>query len=211
MRFWSELSYRPIAVCCLLLVGVVLAVPVLAQEGGQEEMAGDAEMAAAMAAYEKAMTPGPQHEMLAKGAGTWKMTLRMWEDPAGEPTMAEGTAESSMELGGRVLVEEVHSNMMGMPFEGIGRTGYDNVTGKWWSTWTDTMSTGLMLMTGSFDEASGTFEYKGEMADPITGEMKPVTMTIRHEGEDRMTADMHQPGPDGSMMRVMEIVYERQE
>ena len=37
--------------------------------------------------------------------------------------------------------------MMGMPFEGIGRTGYDNVTGKYWSTWIDNMSTGCYLHT----------------------------------------------------------------
>lgn len=209
MRVLLEDSYRSIAVWCLVLAVAAFAVPAGAQEG---EMAGEAEMAAEMeAAWQKAMTPGPQHEMLAKGAGTWKMTLRMWESPAAEPTLAEGTAESSMELGGRVLVEEVRSHMMGMPFEGIGRTGYDNVTGKWWSTWTDNMSTGLMTMTGTYDEASGTFEYQGEMANPMTGEMMPVTMTIRHESEDRAVAEMHQPGPDGSMMRVMEIVYERQE
>lgn len=209
MRVSFEVSYRSIAVWCLVLALAALALPAGAQE---EEMAGDAEMAAEMeAAWMKAMTPGPQHEMLAKGAGTWKMSLRMWEDPAGEPMLAEGTAESSMELGGRVLVEEVRSEMMGMPFEGVGRTGYDNVTGKWWSTWTDNMSTGVMVMTGTHDEASGTFEYKGEMANPMTGEMMPVTMTIRNESEDRTVAEMHQPGPDGSMMRVMEIVYERQE
>ena len=29
-------------------------------------------------------------------------------------------------------------------FTGVGRTGYDNVTGRYWSTWTDTMSTGVV-------------------------------------------------------------------
>ena len=56
-----------------------------------------------------------------------------------------------MGLDGRVLIEEVTSSMMGMPFTGHGMTGYDNVTGKYWSTWTDSMSTGLMVSEGTCD------------------------------------------------------------
>jgi len=163
-----------------------------------------------MMAMQKAMTPGPQHEMLARGVGTWKMTATMWMDPAAEPTVTEGTSERHLELGGRVLEENVSATMMGMPFEGIGRTGYDNVTGKWWSTWTDNMSTGLMTLTGTWDEATNTQTFEGEVADPMSGGMKAVRMTVRYE-EGREVADMYEPGPDGSMVRTMEIVYERQE
>jgi len=60
-----------------------------------------------------------------------------------------GTATRSMTLDGRVLVEDVSSSMMGSPFTGHGMMGYDNVTGKYWSTWNDSMSTGLMVSEGT--------------------------------------------------------------
>ena len=50
--------------------------------------------------------------------------------------------------------------MMGTPFTGHGMTGYDNVTGKYWSTWTDSMSTGIMVSEGSCD-AEGVCTFIG--------------------------------------------------
>ena len=62
-----------------------------------------------------------------------------------------GTATRSMALDGRVLVEDVDCTMMGAPMTGHGMTGYDNVSGKYWSTWTDSMSTGIMVSQGICD------------------------------------------------------------
>jgi hypothetical protein len=56
-----------------------------------------------------------------------------------EAYMKAGTATREMALDGRVLMEELTSSMM----------GYDNVTGKYWSTWTDSMFTGLMVSEGT--------------------------------------------------------------
>jgi hypothetical protein len=210
MRISTRALFRLCTVISLVLVSASAGSPLFAQdeEAMGEGMGGDME-AAAMMAMEKAMTPGDEHAMLADGVGTWKMTVKMWMDPAMEPTISEGTAERRMELGGRVLEENVKADMMGMPFEGIGRTGYDNVTGTWWSTWTDSMSTGLMNMTGTWDEATKTHTWTGEAADPMSGTVKPVKMTSHYE-DGREVAEMYQPGPDGSMVRTMEIVYVRQ-
>src|SRR5687768_11721588 len=103
------------------------------------------EQVAEMQAYEKAGTPGPQHAALAATAGTYDLKLRGWHEPGGPPMEESGTATRRMTLDGRVLVEEVSSTMMGMPFTGHGMMGYDNVTGKYWSTWNDNMSTGIMV------------------------------------------------------------------
>ena len=92
------------------------------------------EQKAEMEAYMKAGTPGAPHQMLASTAGTYDLKIKSWHEP-GAPAMEEtGTATRKMMLGGRVLVEDVTSTMMGMPFTGHGMTGYDNVTGKYWST-----------------------------------------------------------------------------
>jgi len=56
--------------------------------------------------------------------------------------------------------------MMGMPFEGIGINGYDNLKKKFVSTWIDNMGTMIVMSTGTFDPATKTFTYMGEMDNP---------------------------------------------
>lgn len=194
---------------CLTLAAVLAltALPALAQEGEAPQMS--AEEAAMMETWMKARAVGPQHEMLAEGEGEWKFTIRSWMDPNGEPMVSEGTAMRTMELGGRVVEETVTTEFMGESFEGIGRTGYDNLSGKWWSTWTDNMSTGVMTMHGEWDESTKTWVFKGEGPDMMTGGTKPVKMIIRVEGPDREVGEMWEPGPGGDMVKVMEIVYTR--
>jgi len=160
-----------------------------------------------MEAWQKSMTPGPQHAALARAVGTYVMTVKNWPEPGAEPMVSEGTAERTMALGGRVLEEKVSATMMGQPFEGLGRTGYDNVTRKHWSTWTDTMSTGLIVMHGSLaDDGSGSFE--GESADPMTGRMTKMRIAMRREGELEVS-DFFMPGPDGKEIKTMEITYRK--
>ena len=43
---------------------------------------------------------------------------------------------------------------MGMSFEGMGVTGYDNLKGKYDTIWMDNMASGMMHGTGSFDETT---------------------------------------------------------
>lgn len=204
-------SWLSPSVVAVLLAGA-LALST-APAGGQEAEApaGDPEMAAAMEAMAKAGSPGEPHQHLAEMAGTWTSTIEFWMDPAGEPMTSESRAERTMILGGRVLQERATGTVMGESFEGLGFAGYDNVTGEWWSTWTDNMSTGLMVMTGEHDEESGTIVYEGEMSDPLTGGRKPVKMVVRSEGPDKEVGEMFEPGPDGEMVRTMRIVSERLE
>lgn len=191
---------------CLCAVLAGLAVPVAAQEG--EAPAADPAMAAMMAS----MVPGPQHEMLASMTGTWTITMKFWMEPGAEPQTSTGTAERSMIFDGRVLEERVTSEVMGMPFEGLGHTGYDNVTGEWWGTWMDNMGTGVMLTKGTVDEDTHTSTWEGEMSDPVSGGKTPMRMVAKHEGGDREVVEFFSPAPDGGdMIRTMELTYERQQ
>src|SRR5689334_15924307 len=82
---------------------------------------------AAMEAWMKSMTPGEQHKKLAAQDGEWTSAGKMWEKADAPPVEFTGTAKFHMILGGRYQVQEVSSVMMGMPFQGQGLTGYDNV------------------------------------------------------------------------------------
>lgn len=197
---------RNLSCLCLCALLSAVAAPLAAQEG--EMPAGDTAGEAMMAA----MMPGSQHEMLSSMAGTWSISMKFWMDPNAEPQTATGTAVRSMIFDGRVLEERVSSEVMGMPFEGLGHTGYDNVTGQWWSTWMDNMGTGVILMNGTADAATHTVTWEGEMSDPMAGGKTPMKMVIKHEGPDKELAEFYGPSPGGEgMIRTMEMVYERQQ
>jgi hypothetical protein len=127
-------------------------------------------------------------------------------EPDGEPTTSTGTAERSMILGGRVLVEKVTSEMFGSPFEGIGMSGFDNVAGEWWGTWNDNMGTGLMTSTGKC--TATTCELTGTYIDAMTGKPKTMRMTSSLE-PDREVHKMFDVTPDGREWVSMELVYTR--
>ena len=184
----------------LFLASMMLVAPLSSQEDPS------AEQAAMMAA----MTPGSQHAFLAEGAGNFKTTIKMWQDPSAPPMVSEGTAKRTMILGGRVLQEDFQTNMMGMPFEGVGHTGYDNALGKYWSTWSDNMSTSVSVLEGTVDTSTGKSTFEGETSEPMAGKRIPMRIeTSREDGKE--TAEFYMPmGPGGEMIRTMEIVYERQ-
>ncbi len=188
------------------LAVALLATAAVAQE--PEAATGGEDQAAMMAAWQKAGTPGEPHAALARAAGKWEMTVRSWMDPNGEPMVSEGVTERQMLLGGRVLEERSSSDMMGMPFEGIGRTGYDNVTGKYWATWIDSMSTGCYLQHGTQDADGNAVTYHGEYPNPMTGAMTKVRSVVRWEGTDTQHFEWYEDHGQGEL-RTMVITYER--
>lgn len=163
---------------------------------------------AMMEAFQKAGTPGAPHATLAKAAGDYTIAVKSWHAPGAPPSSDTGTATRRMILGGRVLVEEVSSSMMGQPFTGQGLHGYDNVSGKYWSTWNDSMSTGLMLSEGTCDEKDSC-TYSGSWNDPITKGKVTSRMTSRWTDANNEVFEMFGPGPDGKEMKMMEITYTR--
>ncbi len=117
-----------------------------------------------------------------------------------------GTATRTMGLDGRVLMEHVKASMMDMPFTGQGMTGYDNVSGKYWSTWTDSMSTGLMVSEGTCD-AEKACSFTGSWNDPIRKGPVTMRMTTRWTSPATQIFEMHGPGKDGKEMKMMEMTY----
>jgi len=197
---------RSLATAALLVLALA-AIPLSAQEA-EPEMGAD--QAAMMEAWQKAMSPGEPHAHLAKAAGTWAMTIKSWMGgPDAEPTVSEGTSENTMILGGRVLEQSVTSSMMGMPYEGIAMSGYDNTTGKYWSSWVDSMSTGTYVGHGSRDEASGAITLYGEYEDPMGVGTVKVRSVMHEEGDDKSVFEWFETR-DGRETMTMEITYTRQ-
>ncbi|MEZ5670434.1 MAG: DUF1579 family protein [Alphaproteobacteria bacterium] len=184
-----------------VIAGLSAVVPAAAQQPTEEEM---------MAAWQAAMAVGPQHEALAARVGTWAVTTTYAAMPGSDQMITEhGTAERTVALDGRVVEERFAGSMMGMPFTGEGRTGYDNVTGRYWTTWTDTMSTALIVLYGSYDEATATYTFEGTTVAPLMGDI-PTRIERVIDGPDRETSVFYFQYPGMDEAEVMEIAYERQ-
>ena len=187
----------------VMAVGALLALPTLGR-AQQPEMT--AEQKAEMEAYMKAGTPGAPHKALAATVGTYDVSSKSWQAAGAPPMEDKGSATRSMTLDGRVLVEEFKGSMMGMPFTGHGMRGYDNVTGKAWGTWMDSMSTGMMVSTGTCDEKNAC-TFTGTWNDAV--KKGPVTsrMTSRWTSPTTEVFEMYGPGKDGKEFKMMELTY----
>jgi hypothetical protein len=187
-----------------VLLLVILSVTTVAF--AQEE---DADSQASMEAWTEAATPGDFHAFFAKKVGSWKIATKMWMQPGAEPMTSEGTAEAKMILGGRFLYETMQGESMGMPFEGLGITGYDNTSKVISSVWYDNMGTVTTLLTGTCEKPGDPMELHGEMFDPMTGmDMKVRTLTtfISH---DESLFEYFASAEGMPEMKVMELRYTR--
>jgi hypothetical protein len=170
---------------CTLALALLAGVPASADH--HEEEAAPV-MDPAMQAWMDAMNPGPQHEMLAGMAGSWNAELTLWMTPGAEAMQTTGTIAAEMIFDGRILREAHSGSMMGMVFEGLAFTGYDNITGEFWGVWMDNTGTGVYPSQGSYDEESGKLTLEGEWAGP-EGPMQ-VKMVGWMEGSDTRRFEM---------------------
>ena len=185
-------------------LALAFAIPAAAQDNNAPKMTPAQQ--AEMEAYIKAGTPGAAHAELASSAGRYDLAVKSWHAPGTDASIEKGTATRTMVLGGRVLVEEMSSMMMGQPFTGHGLHGYDNVTGKYWSTWNDSMSTGLMTSEGSCD-ANKACTFTGSWMDPVKKTRVTSRMTTRWTSPTTEVFEMYGPAPDGKEFKMMEITY----
>jgi hypothetical protein len=166
----------------------------------------------AMEEYAKLAAPGPQHQRLASLVGTWKVTGKGWMAPGQPPMEMTGTSSATAIMGGR-YVQGVHTgNFMGQKFEGRETDGYDNVTHQYWSTWMDSMGTGVMVSRGTCDDPCKTLTEIGEEVDPMTGKAQKEKVVTTFVDGDTYTMQMYMVGgaPDGGDFKVMELVAKRQ-
>ena len=168
----------------------------------------DAKQKAAMEAMAKAGAVGEPHKKLAEMAGNWEATVKMWQGP-GEPQISKGTAEVTVELGGRFIKEYFKSSFEDQPFEGFSYTGYDNVSKKYTAVWLDSTGTGIMIGTGTMDTAGKVYTGTNTYNDPMTGKSHTSKEVVRYTDKNNHTMEMYDKGPDGKEFKMMEIVYKR--
>ena len=155
-------------------------------------------------------TPGEWHKMLVQSKGTWAGEVTMWMAPDAPPSTSTMTMTNKMVMDGRYQVSEAKGNMMGMPFNGMGTTGYDNHKKVYVSTWIDNMGTGIMKMEGPWDEATKSMTLTGTMMNPATGKECEFKEVYKIIDENNQVMEMY--GPDlktGKQFKNMEIKLTR--
>ena len=157
----------------------------------------------------KAAAPGPQHELLQKLEGEWDLVVKSSMDPSQPPSETKSSSVVRTLMGGRYSQEESTGEFEGMPFTGMGITGYDNALGKYVSIWIDNMGTGIMTSKGTADATGRVINWIGESTDPATGKPSKMRMVTRFTDDDHHTFEMYAKAPDGKEIKMMEISYTR--
>ncbi len=162
--------------------------------------------AEAMAKWQEYAMPGEGHKVMEQLVGHWDYSLQYWTSPNAPPEESTGTNDVKWIMGKRFLEMSVNGTSMGQPFEGMGIIGYDNVKRQYVNTWIDTMGTGIMNATGSYNAETKTMTEKGEFTDPVDGVLayRGVTKFI---DDTHFDYEMYISSPGGKEFRVMEINY----
>ncbi|HVU56869.1 MAG TPA: DUF1579 domain-containing protein [Puia sp.] len=161
----------------------------------------------AMMAY---ATPGDIHKMMARSVGVWTADISMWMEPGAPPMTSTGEMKNEMILGGRYLKGTNTGNFMGQPFEGISITAYDNAKKMFVNSWIDNMGTGIMTLTGAWDNATNSITFTGTMVDPASGKDIPIRQVLKMVDDNHQTMEMYaNMGPDGKEHKTMEIKFTR--
>jgi Protein of unknown function (DUF1579) len=155
------------------------------------------------------------HKLLADFAGSWSTSVKMME-PGKEPTVSKGSVTYKSIMNGRYVIGD-HTGSMKMPgadgkmkdftFKGMSTDGYDNVKQKFTSSWMDNMGTGILMFEGTYDPATKTFTYTGEM-EVVPGMKIPVRSVVKVTDKNHRTFEWYE-NRGGQEMKTLEIDYTR--
>ena len=161
-----------------------------------------------MALWQKAATPAEGHRRLAPMAGSFR-TKSTFTMTLGAPAQtSEGSSEHRLVLGGRYLEQRYTGSSMGMPFEGIGYTGYDNVQKRYVGSWMDSFGTGIMNSVGVGRPKDDEMKFESELIEP-SGNKVRFESIVRIQDQDRHSYEMWTWAPNGKRFRTMLVEYTR--
>jgi len=122
---------------------------------------------AMMEAFQRMGEVRAEHKQLDYFTGEWSATTTLWMDPKTPPEKSEGKTHAESKFGGRYVEMHHEGKFQGQPFSGEGLIGFDNLKGKFFSSWIDSMSTGMWLAWGAYDAPSKTYTFHGSMDDAM--------------------------------------------
>ncbi len=176
--------------------------PAASKRAGKRQS--EAEM---MAQWQSAMTPSEGHARLMPMVGTWHATTTFKMASDAPEQVSDGSSIHRLVLGGRFLEQIYKGTSMGMPFEGIGFTGFDNVRQRYVGMWMDTFGTGIMNSISTGKPTDKRIDFTCEAIEP-SGQKRIFEAIVRINGHEHHSYEMWTKGDKG-MYRVMLVEYER--
>jgi hypothetical protein len=203
-------SKTALAIAALFLLAAALGVSVALAADAPPQMS--PEQKAMMDKMAKAATPGAQHAMLTKMAGEWTCKVKYQMDPSQPMQESQSTAMITALMDGRYIQEVDAGQMGGMPFNGMALYGYDNVSGKYVSSWIDNMGTGIETSVGTADASGKVITWVATMNDPLSGKSKSSRMVTTVVDDNHHTLEMYGVPPGGKKeVKMMTIDYVRKQ
>ena len=149
-------------------------------------------------------TPGPEHAHLEKMVGTWDTVMEM----GGQKS--KGTATYKSICKGMWITSDFDSDLGGIPYQGHGVDGYDQMKKKYTGYWFDSMTSAPMSFEGNFDADHKVLTMTGSSPGP-DGKPQKFRTTTELQGPDRMTFKMFMAtAADGKENLAFSIEYTRQ-
>ena len=150
--------------------------------------------------------PTAEHRLLKDHAGTWKVACQFYMDPSQPPMEVEATERIDM-IGEFWTVSRYESNMMGAPFSGSATMGYEPSSGKFVSTWVDSMMPVLCTFSGK--QKGDTIHMEGSFLSCMTNTVLEHRTTEKHISKNERIFEMFCTMPDGTEIKMMTNHYKR--
>jgi len=153
------------------------------------------------------MLPGKHHEELAGLEGQWTATIKQWIAPGADPLVMTGKTTYERVFGGRYLIQRMQADAMGMPYEGMGIQGYDNVSGKHTFVWIDSMGTSIIQGEGTCSEGGKVQTYIAKVT--VGGGEQTVKLISRILSAERHVFTFFVVDDGGAEFKQLEVTYDR--
>lgn len=182
---------------------------------GQPSAAQQAKM---MENFAEATTMNAHHSKMKMFVGEWDVVAKHWMQPGTEPNVSKAESDCELVMGGR-YVRQTYEGIIEFPdatgkmtkhdFKGESMMGYDNVKKQYVSTWVDTMSTGIWMEHGQWDDKENGFVMYSDFIDPMTRQPARTKSIHKFMGKDKMVSEMHKMNGPGQWFKELELTYTR--
>ena len=98
-----------------------------------------------IASAQEPQKPGPEHDHLKTMVGYWDAVMEM----GGQKSKAKATYKTI--CSGMWIASDFESELDGVPYQGHGMDGYDQLKKKYVGYWFDSMTSAHMAFEGNFD------------------------------------------------------------
>lgn len=130
-----------------------------------------------------------------------------------EPEKASGITTNEMVLGDRFLSSSFsgHVSIDGhlALLKGQGMIGYDKAKKSFTSVWTDTLSAGMMIGNGAYNDKEKIITESGSFTNPVTGLQEKFRSETKFIDSDNYKRTVFAVNKAGKEAKLMEFEYTR--